>query len=597
MAPPKDLDQWIKDKLFHAVPMGIAVIDRSFNVVYANPAFQDMFGEWRSRKCYDVYKDRDSICPDCKGSKTFQDGRPRINEEIGYDKNGKPTRYIKHTVPMVDDDGNIPYLVEMSTNITEAAQIRREYELLFDHIPCNILLIDRDFRILKANRHMKRLLGDVKGKHCFQGLKGCNDACLECTARQTFEDGRQHSGHHIWKSRTGNTVHLHVITLPIRTENGRVEVVMEMAVDVTQTLELEEGLKFAHSFLKTIITTSMDGIFAVDENGTITLINPAASELFGIADNGSITGEEIAAMLPTGIMEHVPEEAHPTLVPESIIKNLQGDELPVRLFGNKLLIDGVYRGMAFSMQNLSEIKRLEKEKLEAERLAAVGQTVAGLAHGIKNLINALEGGLYMLNTGIGKGDFGRVTKGMEMLTRNIDRISTFAKAFLDFSKAREIQVKLNRPDEVVAEVMDMYAAKASEHGILLKCEAIGPIRPVLIDYEKIHECLTNLVGNAIDACLACNNDSGSHITVRTLEDNDTLVYEIIDDGCGMDDEIKQKVFTTFFTTKGLGGTGIGLLMTKKIIHEHGGSIELMSEPGRGTTFRILLPRQRLPKVG
>ena len=84
--------------------------------------------------------------------------------------------------------------------------------------------------------------------------------------------------------------------------------------------------------------------------------------------------------------------------------------------------------------------------------------------------------------------------------------------------------------------------------------------------------------------------------VRSLEDNGTIIYEVVDNGNGMEYEVKKKVFTTFFTTKGLGGTGLGLLMTKKIVHEHGGTIDLESEPGKGTTFRIRLPRRRLPKI-
>jgi signal transduction histidine kinase len=108
--------------------------------------------------------------------------------------------------------------------------------------------------------------------------------------------------------------------------------------------------------------------------------------------------------------------------------------------------------------------------------------------------------------------------------------------------------------------------------------------------------LTNLVGNAIDACRVSENNSGLGVKVRTFESDGAVVYEVVDNGCGMDYEIKKKVFTTFFTTKGLGGSGLGLLMTKKIIHEHGGYIDLESESGKGTTFRIRLPRNRLPKI-
>jgi signal transduction histidine kinase len=264
--------------------------------------------------------------------------------------------------------------------------------------------------------------------------------------------------------------------------------------------------------------------------------------------------------------------------------------------GVLLLVDDKSIGMAFSIQDQREIKKLEKEKLEAERLAAVGQTVAGLAHGVKNLVTGLEGGMYMLSTGMNKGKVERVQQGLDILERNIERVSVFVKTFLSFAKGREIRVKLTDPIEVADEVVAMYSPRAHENGIELINEKRGDISPAPIDHDGMHECLTNLVGNAIDACLMSENQDKCHVWVRTFEKNGAIIYEVVDNGCGMDYEVKKKVFTSFFTTKGLGGTGLGLLMTKKIVQEHGGTIELESEPGQGTTFRITLPRARLPKT-
>ena len=288
------------------------------------------------------------------------------------------------------------------------------------------------------------------------------------------------------------------------------------------------------------------------------------------------------------LLEHV-------YLPEAKVKTIDGKTFPVRLVGNKLMVDDKSIGMAFSAQDLREIKQLEREKIEAERLSAVGHTVAGLAHGIKNLNTALEGGMYMLKSGLAQGNIERIQKGMDMLARNIERVSIFVKAFLSFSKGREIQAKICDPAEIAKEVVDLYAVKADKLGITLKYEKIGDIAPAPIDFESMHECLTNLVGNAIDAC-QMSDENSCYVTVRTFEEYNTIIYEVTDNGCGMDYEVKRKVFTTFFTTKGLGGSGIGLLMTKKIVHEHGGTIDLKSKPGKGTTFSIRLPRRRLPKI-
>jgi PAS domain S-box-containing protein len=594
-ASPADIERWISLKLIESIPLGIAVIDPDFNLVYANNAFERLFGTWKNKKCYNAYKKKEEMCAYCESTMTFKDGLSRVNEESGFDTNSRYISYLQHATPIVDDDGNFPYILHIFTNITEAAQIRDEHQIIFDQVPCNILLIDRNFRIVKANKRLWDSLGNPEGQSCFKALKGLKHNCGECTARQTFEDGQIHTGYHVWKSKAAQPLHLHVITIPLKRKDGSFDVIMEMAVDVTETMKLQDGLKFANTYLNTIISTSMDGIFAVNEKGKVTVFNPAARNFFKIKDNQVVSRENFTGILPKDFLAKVFDRREHVYLPEAEVKTIDGDPFPVRLVGNKLMVDNKSIGMAFSVQDLREIKQLEKEKLEAERLSAVGHTVAGLAHGIKNLNTALEGGMYMLKTGLEQGNIDRIQQGMEMLARNIERVSVFVKAFLSFSKGREIQAKLCDPAEIAKEVVDLYAVKADKLGITLKYEKTGDIAPAPIDFESMHECLTNLVGNAIDAC-QLSDENSCYVTVRTFEEYSTIIYEVADNGCGMDYEVKRKVFTTFFTTKGLGGSGIGLLMTKKIVYEHGGTVDLKSKPGKGTTFSIRLPRRRLPKI-
>lgn len=595
-----DLEKWVSESLFDAVPMGIAVIDREFNVVRANRAFEHMFGAWENRKCYAVYKDRHSFCPYCKGGEAFKDCVPRISQDVGYNKNGRLTRYIKHTIPVVDESGSISFLVEMITDITEAEQIRAEHQLLFDQVPCHITIIDKNMRIIKANKKLTETFGNLEGKYCFEAFKGLNRKCSECTAQKTFADGKSHTGHHIWKPSDGiwkgQTIHSLVTTVPLECVDGKVDLVMEMAVDITQEMSLEDELKEAYTIMEAYIASSRDGIFAVDEDGEVNIFNRAARRIFQIPASQKVSRERLENMLPQGFFDQVSRSSAPVYLRETEIKTLEGETVSVRLVGIQLLVGAKSIGMAFSIQDLREIKQLEKDKLEAERLAAVGQTVAGLAHGIKNLITGLEGGLYMLNTGMNKGKIERIQEGMEILDRNIERIAAFVRAFLSFSRGREIRVRMSNPAAVADEVVAMYSPKAKEHGIELTNERTAEIALAPIDHDGMHECLTNLVGNAIDACLMSENKDKCHVWVRTSEKEGVIIYEVTDNGCGMDYEVKRKVFTSFFTTKGLGGTGLGLLTTKKIVQEHGGKIDLESEPGQGTTFRISLPRNRLPKI-
>jgi len=591
-----NLDAWIRERLFAAVPVGIAIIDDAYDVVYANPAFERMFGGWKGRKCYDVYKDRDTICPKCQGGATFRDGQPRVSEEVGRARDGRVARYIKHTFPIVDDEGNIPFLVEMSTDTTDIEWLRREHQALFDQVPCNVSLIDKDLRIVRANQRILDKFGDAEGRYCYEIFKGLDEKCEECPAQRTFTDGQVHTGHSLVHSRDGRPVHFQVTTAPLSLADGQTELVMEMAVDVTKTLQLEDDLRIAHAFLEKLVSTSKDGIVAIDESGDVTVFNPAAREILAVVNGRQVSASDLAEMLPPGFLAQVRSGPGHVLLPDTTVTTLEGVPIPVRLVGVRLDDGERVLGHAVSIQDLRARKQLEKEKLDAERLAAVGQTVAGLAHGVKNLITGLEGGMYMLNTGLKKGNSQRIKQGWEMLDRNIARISVFVKDFLSFSKGRRITVAPTDPPGIATEVVELYATRAQELGIELTHEAPHPVPSAPLDREGLHECLTNLVGNAIDACQMSEGEGGTHVRVRTFEHDGAVVFEVEDDGCGMDYEVKRKVFTTFFTTKGLGGTGLGLLTTRKIVQEHGGRIELESEHGEGTTFRIVLPRDRLPAL-
>ena len=594
--PKTNVKGWINEKLFDAVPMSIAVIDRDYNVIQANSAFEQMFGEWQKKKCFKVYKSRDSVCSSCAGSAAFRDGQPRINEELGFNKEGKPTSYIKYTVPISDENGDIPFLIEMSTDITDFDLLKKELQLLFDQVPCNIAILDKNLNIVRSNRRIREKFGDVEGQVCHRVLKGLDERCHDCPAWRTLQDGQVHSGHSVVKNRTGDDVHLFVTTAPLQQLDGSVDRVVEMAMDISQTMKLESDLRIANSFLETLVGTSIDGIVATDKNGHVQVFNRSAREICRIPANHHVTANELKAILPKGFVEQVNRGPGNVYLPDTKITTLSHEPIPVRLVGVRLVADREYLGSAFTIQDLSKIKELEKANLDAERLAAVGETVAGLAHGVKNLIAGLEGGMYMLNTGIHKGESERIVQGWDILDRNIGRISSFVKAFLGFARGRKIEVAMVDPASVARDVVELYSANAEKEGISLEHETVGTVASAPLDEAGIHECLTNLVGNAIDACQMSEKDQTCHVRVRTFEQNDTLLYEVIDNGCGIDYEIKKKVFTTFFTTKGLGGTGLGLLTTRKIVQEHGGRIELESEPGQGTTFRILLPRNRLPEM-
>ncbi len=238
---------------------------------------------------------------------------------------------------------------------------------------------------------------------------------------------------------------------------------------------------------------------------------------------------------------------------------------------------------------------LEKTQqlLQAERLAAIGQTVATLAHAIKNIIGGLSGGMFVLEKGRELHNEEYFEQGWEMLKGNVAKIKNLALDLLNYAKDREPEFELCDPNQPVKEVFDLMFSRALGCGVNLKMEMASDLDYTLFDPEGICSCLLNLVTNALDACLdlECANKS-LEIAVRSHKvDGWAVEYQVEDNGCGMDEETRKKVFNNFFSTKGSRGTGLGLMITKKLITEHSGVIDLASEKGKGTTFFIRLPKR------
>ncbi len=250
-------------------------------------------------------------------------------------------------------------------------------------------------------------------------------------------------------------------------------------------------------------------------------------------------------------------------------------------------------------ERVRRIRRLEQELIEAERLAAIGQTVAGIAHYIKNILFGLKGGLYLVHKVTEESEEQDLRTGWEILERNMDRMSGLVLDLLDYSREREPEYESCIPNKIANEVCEGLSPKAGEHGISIVRDFDPALRELFLDPKGIRRCLQNLVSNALDACIF-DTDEGKEwaVKVRTMLENDWMVgFEVSDNGCGMNEEVRRKLFTTFFTTKEGRGTGLGLLITQKIVRENGGTIRVESQPGKGSTFTFRLPYRDIAAQG
>jgi signal transduction histidine kinase len=242
------------------------------------------------------------------------------------------------------------------------------------------------------------------------------------------------------------------------------------------------------------------------------------------------------------------------------------------------------------------LERLVEEKsrqlVQAERMAAMGETVSGLAHAIKNIAGGLKGGAFVVEKGLDLDNPKYLAQGWQMVRDNVSRIQQLSLDLLNIAKPETPNLQVLDPDVPLKQVCDLLRPQAEQFGIALQCRPAGNLSPMALEPEGIHRCLLNLGANALDACLQAGDrpkEAGLIEFISDTMEGGGVVYRVRDNGGGMDETVQQKIFQGFFTTKGSRGTGIGLMLTRKIVEAHQGRIEVSSQLGRGTTFTIYLP--------
>lgn len=243
------------------------------------------------------------------------------------------------------------------------------------------------------------------------------------------------------------------------------------------------------------------------------------------------------------------------------------------------------------MQNL---ERMVDEKtarlIDAERMAAVGETVAGLSHAIKNIAGGLKGGSYVLEKGIELDERKYLLQGWEMVKGNVERITKLSMDLLNYAKTTELRYEQCDPNQPAREVFELLKSRAQENRIEFTADFSENLAAIDIDPDLVHSCLLNIVANAIEACgEEPIGESRKEVEMRTARWDGGVEYRIRDTCGGMEESVQKKLFQGFFTTKGSGGTGIGLMISKKIVNAHGGDIEFDSTVGRGSEFIVRIP--------
>lgn len=271
-----------------------------------------------------------------------------------------------------------------------------------------------------------------------------------------------------------------------------------------------------------------------------------------------------------------------TIVPPSELAEPQNR---TRFTSDQLaLLLAIGRQSALAVEN----NRYQEALVSAERLAAVGQTISMLGHDIKNILQGMRGGNYLVDQGLRQNDGELIRKGWHIVERSQDRIFNLVMDMLSYSKDRPPRLKSADVNATVREVCELLQSRAEEQGTQLHVDAAADVPRSLFDEDSIHRAVLNVVTNALDA-LDRLPEGRVQVSTRFDEPEQRIILEVADNGPGIPPEERPNLFNLFVSGKGAKGTGLGLAVCRKILREHGGDVEVESEPGLGATFRLWWP--------
>ena len=233
--------------------------------------------------------------------------------------------------------------------------------------------------------------------------------------------------------------------------------------------------------------------------------------------------------------------------------------------------------------NITQIRKLQ------DHLASLGLLIGSISHGVKGLLTGLDAGLYSLRSGLKKGDSERVRKGWEMVDLMQGRIRRTVLDILYYAKDRERSL-----EEVdVAEFSCQVAAGAQRHAeknnIDFQFRSVPGLGTFRVGPDALNPALMNLLENAVDACLEDKSKDRHQVIFSVSREDDVIVFDVEDNGTGMDETTREKIFTLFFTSKGSAGTGLGLFIAHDTVSQIGGEIAVDAELGEGSHFHVRIP--------
>jgi PAS domain S-box-containing protein len=603
-------------QILDSIPDEILVLDSEMMIQDANAAFlrnnKLTIEDVRGHHCYEIDQRVRGECQVAVGNCPFfavsKEGRPTSVVRKHFDEEGRPRYAVIVGAPLLDAEGHVLGMIEMTRDISD--RIRLEEDLQATEVQLQQFMVQAPLATYVKNRAGQYI--DVNPATCEMFQKKASEILgktdYEIFGREAAEKMRE-GDREAWNERFAVNVDIEVqlgerlvflstVKFPIVDHDGKPTALCGLSTDITAQKEAEIKLNETREHLQNIMDNSPVIIVTTDLEGNIVSFNRGAEESLGYTAD-EVIGQPAAKFYqdPTKREEFLRLVKAGQAVKDYSYELLRkdGSLLPVSITLSQLKdAAGNMIGTVGMSKDISSRKTLMNQMLQSERMAAVGRLASGVAHEINNplaVIGEIAGFLGSLveeGSKTGEDELRReLIEGLPKIQNQVTRVRDITQRLLTFARKTEARVNIADVNASLEEILPFLEKEAKLAQATIHRDYQQDLPRVPIEEMQLQEVFINLITNAIHA-LAKGNGGNIWLTTRT--EGGKVVVTVKDDGPGIDEKVRDRLFEPFVTTKAVGeGTGLGLSICYGIVKRFDGEIRVYSQPGEGATFTVILP--------
>jgi len=496
---------------------------------------------------------------------------------------------------MVRDD-KVHGLTILARDITSQRRSEARFTELFETLQEGIYIITPEDQVLEVNPALVHMLGydskeELLGKKVSEVFVDPEQRAIITREvnRQPTPQGREIT----LRRKDGQPIICLNTSSAVRDTAGRIVRYQGALADITERRAIEKRLYQQQEFARRLVDSFPDLIFVVDPQRRYTFVSPKVEEVLGYNTQetiGSIFGEHIHHEDQSSVLavfDDLLQGKKNFASVEMRKRHKQGEWRRLRCHFSPLFdVNGKIEGVVISGRDITEVKRLEEQLIQAEKLAAMGQMLAGVAHELNNPLTAILGASELLRDRAGIDD--HTKRQLEMTHRQARRAARIVQNLLEFSRPSSAQKKTLDLNAVLDRTLQLHDHSLRRNAIQVDFHPSPGLPLVVGDANQLIQVFLNLISNAEQAIREVR--PSGRIQIRLGKFSSRVFATIQDDGSGIPPELLPKIFDPFFTTKRPGGgTGLGLSICMSIVREHGGDMEVESLPAGGAAFTVFLP--------